>query len=74
MYSKNIHDEIPEKFQERFNLIKEDKNLEFRHIKKKELYNHLNNNGRLSNGKSFLLVNLSTINPEKNNVATVKTE
>lgn len=37
MYSKNIHDEIPEKFQERFNLIKEDKNLTFRHIKKKEL-------------------------------------
>ncbi len=37
MYAKNIHDEIPEKFQNRFDVIKEDKNLEFRHIKKKEL-------------------------------------
>ena len=34
----------------------------------------LNNNGTLSSGKSFLLENLSTKNPEKNKVATVSIE
>ena len=34
----------------------------------------LNNNGTLSTGKIFLLVNLSTKNPERNKVATVSNE
>ena len=34
----------------------------------------LNNSGTLSRGKTFLLVNLSTNNPEKNKVATVSIE